>query len=296
MPLTNSNVILADARRRQYGIPSLLAGNLEMIVGQIRAAEAVAAPLILAFNQGATPAIPLEIGMAAAADAARKASVPVATILDHGADIEQIVIAIRNGTSSVMFDGSHLPYEENVRQTCEIVAIAHAVGVDVEAELGAVGGSSIYLGEQGPQASMTDPEQARDFVERTGIDVLAISFGNAHVVYKGTPQLDLDRVREIAARVSIPLAMHGASGLDSTEYARVIDAGISKICYYTAMGRQVSQAIHRFSSEADETTLIYHNIIATATDFFDEATRDLLHLLNSDGKAQNLHLNPMQSS
>ncbi len=285
MSLVNSNTILADARGRGYGIPSLLAGNEEMIVGSIKAAEALNAPLILAFNQGATPAIPLEIGMALAVDAARKASVPVATILDHGVSIEQVVVAIRNGTSSVMFDGSALPYEENIRQTRAIVNIAHAVGVDVEAELGGVGGSSIYLGDEGPEATMTDPEQAVDFVGRTGIDVLAISFGNTHGVYRAKPALDLERVREIHGRISIPLAMHGASGLEVDEYAAIIASGISKICYYTAMGRAASKAILQKMSETDPETLVYHQIISQATDFFTTATKDLLALLGSAGKA-----------
>ncbi len=286
MPLVNSHVILADARRRRYGIPSLLAGNLEMIVGGVKAAEALRSPLILAYNCGVTPDIPLEVGIAMAADAARKASVPVAVILDHGASIEQAVIAIHNGASSVMFDASHLPYDENVRQTRSVVAVAHAVGVDVEAELGAVGGSSVYLGSDGPQASMTDPDQAVDFVASTGIDVLAISFGNAHGVYHQQPVLDLGRVREIAGRVSIPLAMHGASGLENDVYAEVIASGISKICYYTAMGRQVSLAIREFLAQADPNTLNYHQIITTATDEFCRRTKDLLTLLGSTGQAK----------
>ncbi len=285
MSLVNSNAILADARSQGYGIPSLLAGDLEMIIGQIRAAEALSSPLILAFNQGVTPGIPLEIGLAAAADAASKASVPVSIILDHGESIEQIVSAIRNGTSSIMFDGSDLPYEENVRQTRQIVSIAHAVGVDVEAELGAIAGSSIKLGEAGPDEMMTDPEQAVDFVTRTGVDVLAISFGNAHGIYTGKPQLDLDRVRDIHNRIDIPLAMHGASGLEDDAYPEIIAAGISKICYYTAMARQASRSLQTFTAEADEKDLIYHNLIAHSTDFFEASARQLITLLGCAGKA-----------
>ena len=285
MPLINSSAILADARSRGYGIPSLLAGDLEMIVGQIRAAEALRSPLILAFNQGVTPGIPLEIGLAAAADAASKASVPVSVILDHGESIEQIVSAIRNGTSSIMFDGSALPYEENVHQTRRIVSIAHAVGVDVEAELGAIAGSSINLGEAGPDEMMTDPKQAVDFVTRTGVDVLAISFGNAHGIYTDKPQLDLDRVRTIHNRIDIPLAMHGASGLEDGAYSGIIAAGISKICYYTAMARQASRSIKTFTADAAENDLIYHNIIDHSTDFFEASARQLMTLLGCAGKA-----------
>jgi fructose-bisphosphate aldolase class II len=256
-----------------------------MVVGPVKAAEALASPLILAFNQGATPDIPLEIGIALAVDVASKASVPVAVILDHGASAEQVVVAIRHGASSVMFDGSHLPYEENVARTRDIVSLAHAVGVDVEAELGAVGGSSVYLGDAGPEATMTDPEQAVDFVARTGVDVLAISFGNAHGVYQGAPQLDMARVRRIRERVGVPLAMHGASGLPGHIYAQVVDSGISKICYYTAMGRQVSQSIRAFTGEASPDALIYHQVIAHTMAFFVQATSELLTTLGSAGRA-----------
>lgn len=285
MPLVNSKDILQDARARRYGIPSLLAGNLEMILGGVAAAEALESPLILAFNQGATPGIPLEVGVALAADVAARAATPVAVILDHGASLEQAAAAIRHGASSVMIDGSHLPYAENLRLAREVVAIAHAAGADVEAELGAVGGSSVYLGDAGPQASMTDPGQAADFVARSGVDVLAVSFGNAHGVYRGQPQLDLARVQQIRDLVAVPLAMHGASGLDRGVYAQVIESGISKICYYTAMGRQVSQGIRDFTAAANPNRLNYHQIIARTTDLFRDATADLLVLLGCAGKA-----------
>jgi len=285
MALVNSNTILADARHRGYGTPSLLAGNAEMIIGQVKAAESLDSPLILAFNQGVTPTIPLKIGMALAANAAHKASVPVAVILDHGADMAQIVAAIRYGASSVMFDGSSLPYEENVRQTAEIVNIAHAVDVDVEAELGGIGGSSIHLADEGPEGDMTDPDQAQEFVERTGVDVLAISFGNRHGVYRERAQFDLERVEAIYSRVGIPLAMHGASGLEEGEYAAIIESGISKVCYYTAMARAASRDILQMLAQSDPESLIYHQIISRATDFYYAATRDLLELLGCAGKA-----------
>ncbi len=284
MPLANSNEILAAARQQGYGIPSLLAGSLEMIVGAIRAAEEKRAPLILAFNQEVTPLLPLELGLSTAVQAARLARVPVATILDHGHSLEDIVRAIKAGTASVMFDGSGLSYEENVRQTCEVVRLAHAAGVDVEAELGGIAGSSINLGDSGPDSQLTDPDQAADFVARTGVDVLAVSFGNAHGVYRGEPRLDLDRVRQIRARVALPLAMHGASGLPEAIYGRIIDSGISKICYYTAMAVGASSALRRLMAETDEQGTVYHHLISRATSYFYEDAGRLLELLGSAGK------------
>ena len=287
MPLVRAKDILVHARQHRYGIPCLLAGDLSMIVGQIRAAEAVDAPLILAFNQQVTPDIPAAIGIAAAVEAASQARVPVAVILDHGASVEQVIVAIRHGISSVMIDGSHLPYEENVRVSSEVVRLAHAAGVDVEAELGGIPGSSVELGAAGPPAgAMTDPEQAVDFVKRTGVDVLAISFGNAHGVYQGQPHLDLALVRAIHQRISIPLAMHGGSGLTFESYPPIIASGISKVNYYSAMAHAASQDILKMMTATDPESLIYHQIISQAIDFFSHATESLLTLLGSAGQAR----------
>jgi fructose-bisphosphate aldolase class II len=285
MPLVNSKIILAQARQKKYGIPSLLAGNLEMVVGGIKAADERRSPLILAFNQGVTPQIPLELGLSLAASAAQKASVPVAVILDHGYNLEDVVRAIKAGTSSVMFDGAALPYEENVRQTRQVVKLAHAVGVCVEAELGGIAGS-YNLGESGPASQLTDPEQAAEFVERTGVDVLAISFGNVHGVYRGEPNLDLERVLQIHHRVAVPLAMHGASGLPESYYTKIIESGISKVCYYTAMALGASNALRQTMAEGDEKATIYHHLIARAIDYFYNDTKRLLDLLGCSGQAK----------
>jgi fructose-bisphosphate aldolase class II len=292
MPLVHSKEILAEARRKKYGIPSLLAGNLEMVVAQVKAAEARQAPLILAFNQAVTPQIPMGMGFAVAVEAAKQATVPVATILDHGGSLEEVMQAIHFGSSSVMFDGSNLPYEENVKQTQEVVRIARAVDVCVEAELGSVGGSAVEVGVSNyegipegskPEDFFTDPDVAVDFVARTGIDILAISFGNAHGVYGGAPDLDLDRVQKIASMIDVPLVMHGASGLAESDYPKIVNSGISKVCYYTAMGLGATNDIKKMLMDDDEDTLVYHHIIARAFDYFYEDTKRLLDLLGCSG-------------
>jgi fructose-bisphosphate aldolase class II len=256
-----------------------------MVVGCIKAAEERRSPLILAFNQEVTPQIPLELGLSTAVSAAQKANVPVAVILDHGRSLEDVVRAVKAGTSSVMFDGASLPYEENIRQTRQVVKLAHAAGVCVEAELGGIAGSSINLGESGPESQLTDPEQAAEFVTRTGVDVLAISFGNAHGVYRGELTLDLERVRKIHALTGVPLAMHGASGLPESYYAKIIESGISKVCYYTAMARGASHGLKQMLNQADEETMIYHQTIAWGIDYFYRETGKLLSLLGGTGKA-----------
>lgn len=289
MALVPAHLILADARRRRYGIPCLLAGNLEMLVAEIRAAEAVCAPLILAYNAAVTPDIPIELAMPAMVAAAKESASPVATILDHGDSVESAARALELGSSSVMFDGSALPYVENVRQTAEVVALARRAGASVEGELGAVGGSSVELGRGADYASsLTDPDLAADFVEQTGVDVLAISFGNAHGIYHGPPNLDLDLARTIASRVNIPLAMHGASGLTEDSYAPIIDSGISKINYYTAMAREVSHELRDWLTAATEEDLVYHCVSAQTVGYFEAATVRLLKTLRCDGKARSI--------
>ncbi len=293
MPLVGISEVLTQAEERGYGVPSLLAGNLEMVIGSITAAEEQRSPLILAFNQGVTPQIPMELGVRLMVHAAEEAQVPVATILDHGQTLEAVVKAIHLGSSSVMFDGSSLPYEENVRQTRAVVQVAHAVGVCVEAELGSIAGSAIEAGgapaagtgagNADLESTFTDPERAAEFVKRTGVDALAISFGNVHGVYRGEPRLDLERVRRIRALVDVPLVMHGASGLAESEYAPIIDSGISKICYYTAMGRGAVSSIRKMQPDADEDSVVYHHIISHTIDYFYRATKRLLDVLGCSG-------------
>jgi fructose-bisphosphate aldolase class II len=292
VPLVGVTEILADARRDEYGIPCLLAGNLEMIIGQIKAAEAQASPLILAYNNGVTPEVPAELAIPLIVNAARRAQVPVAAILDHGHSLEEAVQAIQLGTLSVMYDGSELPYEENVRQTRQVVRVAHAVGVSVEAELGSVGGSYAEIGmsrvvvpDSNPEDHFTDPEMAADFCKRTGVDVLAISFGNVHGPYRDEPCLDLDRVRKIHDLVPVPLTMHGASGLTDDDYGRIIESGISKINYYSAMGQRASRDLRRVLMEADQESMIYHQTISWGIGYFGRETKKLLDLLKCAGRA-----------
>jgi fructose-bisphosphate aldolase class II len=283
MPHVSSKDILSEARDGRYGVPGLVGANLEMVVGQIAAAEERKAPLILVFNQELTTEVPMGLGMPMIVNAAEKADVPVATILDHGESIESIVRAIRFGSSSVMFDGSNLPYEENVEQTKEVVRIAHAAGVCVEAELGSIVGSAVDPEESGPEAAFTDPGMAADFVDKTGIDALAISFGNVHGVYRGEPNLDLERVRRIRSMVDVPLVMHGGSGLSESEYAGIVESGISKVCYYTAMARGVSGDLRKMMLDAGQDDIIYHHIISRAIDYFYTETRRLLDVLGCSG-------------
>jgi fructose-bisphosphate aldolase class II len=293
VPLASVKGILTEARRRRYGVLSLLGGNLDMVIGQVAAAEKLRAPLILAFNQEVTPKVPLELAMPMLVNVAQRATVPVATTLDHGDSLESVLKAIHLGTSSVMFDGSTLPYEENVARTREVVRVAHALGVSVEAELGSIGGSAAETGSAaapepapgGPESAFTDPDLAVEFVQRTGVDALAISFGNAHGTYQGEPALNLNLVHKIHALVEVPLVMHGASGLADGEYRKIVESGISKVCYYTAMGKQVSDEIARKLAAPGRDGAVYHEIIAWAIDAFQQDAERVMSLVGCVGVA-----------
>jgi ketose-bisphosphate aldolase len=278
MALVNCRDILQEGRQKGYGVPSLLGGNIEMALGMIRAAEELSHPIILTFTQEVNLGIPLEIGMPMLVNAAQRAKVPVGTILDHGSDLEMVKRAIDCGTKSVMFDGSLLPHEENIRRTKEVVDYAHPRGVCVEAELGSIGGSAVDPESEGPESVYTDPQVAAEFVNLTGVDYLAISFGNAHGVYRGKPQLDLGRVREIYQAVEVPLVAHGSSGLEEQMYPQLVKSGITKVCYYTAMARAAFRDLKSFTGQAGADSA-YHHIIARSMDFFYRDTKRLLELL-----------------
>lgn len=273
MAVQTLSQVLLEARRKKIGVPNLWGGSVEKILGHVRAAEEMGAPLSLCYNHALCPEIPMDYGFEIILAAARRAAVPVAVILDHGHTVEACAQAVRAGASGVMYDGSHLPFAENVRNTQEVVRIAHAAGVSVEAEIGAVGGSSIEYGTDEELASvLTDPDQATEFAEATGVDALAISVGNSHGLYRGTPKIRHDLIREIGRRVSIPLVMHGASGLSPDEYPKIIAGGITKINYYSEMSRVATERMTRFL-DSDPGTILCHNIVQFMIEVYLEETK-----------------------
>ncbi len=287
MPHVTLKEILADARRKKYGIPCLLGGNLEMITGQVRAAEDRNSPLILCYNRQLTPGVPMELTVPLMINAAERSKVPVSTILDHASEYGPIIQALRLGISSVMFDGSSLKYSENVHMSREIVKIAHAAGVSVEAELGYVGGSALERGEGGSlNSTFTRPGQVADFVEETDVDALAISFGNSHGSYRGVPLLDLKRVKDIHDNSLIPLVMHGGSGLSSDDYKKIVASGVSKVNYYSDMSMGAVKNLKELTAK-DEQYPGFHSIIKQNTDYFHKETQKLLDVLGCSGKAGN---------
>jgi ketose-bisphosphate aldolase len=283
MPHVSSKEILADGRARGYGVASLMGSNIEMCVALVMAAEECGSSLLLVYNEDVNPRIPMEYGIPAIVNAAKQSKAPVGTVLDHGRDLGQIRRAIELGINTVMFDGSLLPYEENVSKTSEIVKYAHARGVHVEAELGSIAGSACDYASAGPEAHYTHPDTAVEFIERTGVDFLAISFGNAHGIYNHRPVLDLHLVRTLYEKTTIPLVMHGASGLEDCEYPEIIKAGITKVCYYTAMARGAAVEILRSMNSIHQPA--YHDFLECSFNYFYNETKHLMQLFGSFGSA-----------
>lgn len=248
MPLVSLNEVLPGAKKGKYAIPAFNVVSFEMIIAAIEAAEALQIPIIIEYTEDDGKRIPLEYIGHFASTLAKDASVPICVHLDHGRTFSGIVKAIKSGYSSVMFDGSALAFEDNIEQTKHVVNIAHALGVSVEAELG-----TIESGEQ----HYTDVKLVDTFTRKTGVDALAISIGTEHGVYSHKPEIDVNRIEEIATVTKTPLVMHGGSGLDPAIYPRVIQAGISKINYYSAMSNKVLTQIMKDLKEKQKQENIY---------------------------------------
>lgn len=240
--LASLSTLLAAAQARQYAIGAFNVYNLEGVRAVAAAAEEVHSPAMLQVHPAALRfgGLPL---LALCLSAAHEASVPVAVHLDHSSTEDEIRMALAAGCSSVMADGSHLPYAENVAFTAHTVTLAHARGVDVEAELGRLSGVEDGLSVEAYEARLTDPTDAARFVAQTAVDALAVCVGNVHGRYPGTPRLDVDRLAALSAAVSVPLVLHGASGLPDALVRQAIDLGVCKLNVNTEIREAYLDAI-----------------------------------------------------
>ena len=239
--LVNMKLLLADAKKGDYAVGSFSIANMEMVRGVVKAAEEANAPIILQIAEVRLNHSPLALIGPLMLAAAKEAKVPVAVHLDHGTTLGCIKQALELGFTSVMFDGSHLPLEENIRLTKEVVAMAKPYGAAVEAEIGCVGGSED--GSEDIAMRCTDPAQAKRFAEETGVDALAVAIGNAHGNYKETPHLRFDILEKVRDCVSVPLVLHGGTGILPEEFKQCFRCGIKKINIATATFDRVEQTV-----------------------------------------------------
>lgn len=235
MSLVTTKDLMLDAQKNHYAIGAFNAENMEMVQAIIAAAEELRAPVIVQTTPGTLKYASPAMFHAMVAAAASEASVPVVMHLDHGSSYELAMQAFRAGYTSVMIDGSHVPFEDNIALTASVTKVAAPLGIPVEAELGKVGGKE----DDGPAVEgenpYTDPDEAEEFVARTGCGSLAVGVGTAHGVYKGTPHIEQGVLKEIRSRLEIPLVLHGTSGVPDDQVAEAIRNGICKVNYATEL-------------------------------------------------------------
>ena len=267
--LVTLNHVMKIAEEKQIAIGSFNTPNLESLQAVIEAAEELGLPVIIQFAQCHEEWIPLSVIGPIMVEAARKATVPVCVHLDHGETLEYLQQALDLGFTAIMYDGSALPYEENLANTVKAVEMAAKTGASVEAELGSMGrrelGTGDNTGADDETKIYTDPDQAAVFVRETGIDALACSFGTTHGIYLTEPNLDFDVVKNVREKTKgIPVVMHGGSGVSREDFARSIEAGVRKVNYFTYMDKDGGNAALEYLTSLKEGEPVYFSSIAAA--------------------------------
>lgn len=271
--------ILKISEEKKIAIGAFNTPNMTSVQAVISAAEELDSPVILMHAQ-----IHEEMGLCKMEEIApimlffaQKASVPVCVHLDHGTDIEYVKRGLALGFTSVMYDGSTLSEEENTANTKLVVSEAKKTGASVEAEIGSMG--TREGGSDGAEAVYTDPDRAKKFAEETKIDALACAFGTAHGIYLKKPVLDFERLEKIRSLVSVPLVMHGGSGVSTEDYKKVIDLGIRKINYYTYMAKTAGTAV-----AAMENMTYFHDIEVVAKHSMKENVKEAIKIFAQKGE------------
>jgi fructose-bisphosphate aldolase class II len=284
--IVNLNDILIPAHSNKYGIGLFNAVNLELARGILEAAEQTSSPVIIGTAEVLLPYTPLEEISYFLVPMAKKAKVPVCIHFDHGLNKETCIKALELGFSSIMYDCSTDAYEDNVKKVSEMAYIAHSFGATIEGELGHVGNNQGSaegdLKMFDPSAFYTDPDQARDFVERTGVDALAIAVGSAHGAYKFPPKLDFERIKAIANIVSVPLVLHGGSGLTEEDFKKAINLGIDKINIFTDINVAAIEGALEYFSSVDKGII---DLLPTTVEAVKNEVIKKMILFGSDGKA-----------
>lgn len=241
--LVTGKEILDHAHKNSYAVGAFNINNLEFLQAIIQAGEKMNSPLILQTSEGAIKYAGMDY-LANMVKVASKTHIPICLHLDHGTTYETIVGCIASGWTSVMIDMSHHPLKENIAATKEIVKIAHAVGVSVEAELGRLSGQEDQISVSEKDAIYTNPQEAVEFVKQTQVDSLAIAIGTAHGPYKGKPVLDFDRLAEIKKLLQMPIVLHGASGISEEDLKKSVRLGVNKINIDTDLRMAFTKGVH----------------------------------------------------
>ncbi len=249
--LVTAKELMAEAMKGRYAIGAFNVENMEMVMAVLAAAEAQASPVIMQTTPATIRYAGVDYYYANVATAAARSRIPVVMHLDHGDSFACAMSAYRAGYTSIMIDGSKLPLEENIALTRRVAEACHPGGVSVEGELGRVGGKEDDL-EGGEDNPFTDPAEAKQFVEETGVDCLAVGVGTAHGVYKGIPRVNTELIAVIRDLVQIPLVLHGTSGVPDEQVRTAVRNGICKVNYATDLRIAFTNGVREFLTENPE--------------------------------------------
>lgn len=280
--LVTMNDILLPAKKGRYGVGFFNAVNVEMARAVIEAAEELHAPVMIGTAEILLPAMELERVAEYLIPMAKKASVPVCVHYDHGLTFERCMEALKLGFTSIMYDCSISGYEENVTRVSEMVKICHAMGATVEGELGHVGDNEGVGKLENPSDYYTNPEKAKDFVQRTGVDSLAIAVGNAHGDYKFPPKLDFERIETISRETNLPLVLHGGSGLAEADFRTAVQKGICKINIFTDIDKAGKAGIEAGLADGAKTMM---GLIPYEIKAMKQVAADKIRLFGSENRA-----------
>ena len=248
MALVTSKELLLDAQKGGYAVGAFNVENMEMVMAVLAAAEETSSPVIMQTTPGTIRFAGLDYYLANVRTAAERTKIPVVMHLDHGDSLSMAMQAYRSGYTSIMIDGSKLPFEENIALTKSVTESCHPGNIPVEGELGKVGGKEDDL-ENEDGSPYTDPTEAAEFVQRTNVDFLAVGIGTSHGVYKGIPCVNVDCLSAIRAVVDIPLVMHGTSGVPDEQVRDCISRGICKVNYATDLRIAFTHGIKAYMQE-----------------------------------------------
>lgn len=277
--LVNLNTVLADAQKNHYAVGLFNTTDTDMLEAVISAAEACRSPVIIGTAEVLLPHGELKLIAPAIIAAAKRATVPVVVHYDHGLTFERCMEALQLGFSSIMFDGSADAYDKNIADTREIVKIAHAFGATVEGEIGHVGEASA---EDNNAADLyTRVDEAKAYLNATGVDALAVSIGTAHGAYKSKPKLDFDRLTDLRAALPVPLVLHGGSGLSDDDFRKSIAKGIAKVNIFTDLCLAGNRAMAQGLAEGKA----YLDIRNMKVEEIKQAVIEKMTLFGSVGKA-----------
>jgi fructose-bisphosphate aldolase class II len=284
MAFASFKEILIDGLKNGYAVGQFNVNNLEFLQAIIETAEEERSPVILGVSEGAMKYMNIEYTAAMAKTAAEKATVPVILHLDHGSSFEVVLKCIRAGFSSIMIDASHYPLEENIAKTKQVVDACHVLGIDVEGELGRIGGTEDDISVDERDATLARPDEAVRLVKEAGIDALAPAIGSAHGLYKGVPVLAFDRLQEIRDLTGVPLVLHGGSGIPDEDIRKAISLGVSKINVNTENQVSFTKKIREILNN-DQKVYDPRKYLGPAREAIKETVREKIRLFGSNNRA-----------